>query len=304
VIGVRVLGLDRIVYGLGVDTTVGGSSPPSANGWQFPRFPWLRSPSQPSTEVKLSGIWTLLATQRRSIGLAVLSVVLGVLVIAEWQSRVDTPAVTASPHAVTGQTIDRLEQEQAGLKKQIAGLRTDLTSLQQRAAANQTSASSLNRDLGRQRAIAGTAPLAAQGIEILLDDSTATTLLPGENADNYIVHEYQIRDIVNLLWLSGATGVAINGERFVNSTSVYCVGSTILINDTRTSPPYRIDAVGSVQAMREAFDDGNALKDLKGRVQAYGLVLRIEKDGPITLPGFDGGIAMKHAAVALEGVNQ
>src|SRR5262249_23182636 len=147
--------------------------------------------------------------------------------------------------------------------------------------ANQSSASSLNRELGLQRALAGTLPLEGKGLEILLDDSTATTLLPGEDPDKYIVHEYQIRDIVNLLWQSGATGISVNGERFVNSTSVYCVGSTILINDTRTSPPYRIDAVGDPDGMRQAFDDGNALKDLKGRVQAYGLVLRVDKSGPL-----------------------
>jgi uncharacterized protein YlxW (UPF0749 family) len=293
---VNLLGFDRIVDGLAVDTVAGGSAVSPTNRWSLPRFPRLGSPEPPARPPP-HRFWSRLTNQRRALGVMALSVGLGVLVIAEWQSRVDNQAVTASPHAVTGQTIERLEQEQASLKKQISGLRGDLATLQQRAEESQSSASTLNQDLDRQRAIAGTLPLRGNGVEILLDDSTATTLLPGENADNYIVHEYQIRDIVNLLWQSGATGIAINGERFVNSTSVYCVGSTILINDTRTSPPYRIDAVGRVDQMREAFDDGNALKDLKGRVQAYGLVLRIDKVGAFTLPAYDGGITMKHAQV-------
>jgi uncharacterized protein YlxW (UPF0749 family) len=124
--------------------------------------------------------------------------------------------------------------------------------------------------------------------------------MPSEDPDNYIVHEYQIRDLVNLLWSSGAAGVAVNGERFVNSTSVYCVGSTILINDTRTSPPYHVVAVGDVAGMVRALEDGNALRDLKSRVQSYGLVLQLAGTGTFTIPAFDGSIAMKNTLLSSE----
>jgi uncharacterized protein YlxW (UPF0749 family) len=112
------------------------------------------------------------------------------------------------------------------------------------------------------------------------------------------VHEYQIRDIANSLWQAGAVGISVNGERFVNSTSVYCVGSTILINDTRTSPPYHIQAVGEPRHFRAALEDGNVLRDIKSRVAAYGIVFQITKTGPVTLPAFDGSIAMRHTFIS------
>lgn len=235
--------------------------------------------------------------QRGAIGLAGLGLFLGLFVVAQWQSQVDTPATAGSRPALTLDTIQRLEAEQATLKQQISQLRADNAARQQQASRSASAIAQIDNEVAVQRAIAGTVPLRGPGIQILLDDSRSHTLLPSESADDYIVHEYQIRDIVNLLWGAGATGIAVNGERFVNSTSVYCVGSTILINDTRTSPPYEIVAVGDVGRMRAALDDGNALRDLKDRVQAYGLVLTFDKTGNFTLPAFDGSISMRQVAL-------
>jgi uncharacterized protein YlxW (UPF0749 family) len=291
---VRNLVINLLVNGLSVDSWAWG-----AIGWPHRRWhvPHLGA-SDIAKRVRSTPFVERTLSRRQALGSAALALVLGVALIAEWQSRPEGQPAAPSRPGITQPTIDRLETEQTGLKKQIALLRGDLDTLQRKAAANRVTSSSLNQDLATQRVLAGTVPLVGSGIEILLDDSTARTLLPADSADNYIVHEYQIRDIVNLLWSSGASGISVNGERFVNSTSVYCVGSTILINDTRTSPPYRIVAVGNTEQMRSAFDDGNALRDLKGRVQAYGLVLQLSHVGSFTLPAYDGSIAMKHTVLA------
>ncbi len=244
--------------------------------------------------LRRTGAWQ----QRRTIALTSLAVLLGVFVAAQWQSP--SPAIASqstSREAAIQQTIGRLEAEQARLKQQIAALRAKTTAEQQQAARTQSAIASLSKALDEQRALAGTVPVQGNGLEILLDDSNTHTLLPSDDPDNYIVHEYQIRDIVNLLWGSGAAAISINGERFVNSTSVYCVGSTILINDTRTSPPYHILAVGDTASMQRALDDGNSLRDLKARAQMYGLVLKVLRVGPMTIPAFDGSIDVKHAAL-------
>ena len=57
--------------------------------------------------------------------------------------------------------------------------------------------------------------------------------------------------MLNLLWLAGAEAVSLNGERVVATTSIYCVGSTILVNDTRLSPPYEFLAIGDPARARD-----------------------------------------------------
>ncbi|HEX5417464.1 MAG TPA: DUF881 domain-containing protein [Chloroflexota bacterium] len=232
---------------------------------------------------------------RNGMGALAIGVAIGVLLVSQWQSPVASPN-SARQH-FTQQTIDRLESEQADLKKQITDTRARIAAEQQQLSQGKADSVGLSRTLDEQQAIAGTVPLAGQGIEVLLDDSMQHPTLPADDPNNFIVHEYQIRDVVNLLWQAGAVGVSVNGERFVNSTSVYCVGTTILINDTRTSPPYRIRAVGDPAALKAALADGNALKDIKSRALAYGLVFQVSRSGAFTLPAFDGSIDLKNTAV-------
>jgi uncharacterized protein YlxW (UPF0749 family) len=246
-------------------------------------------------------LWKAVQRQRGALGLAGLGAFLGLFLVAQWQSQANRPTDTASRPAFTLDTIQRLEAEQTQLKQQISQLRAEDALVQQQESRSASAIARIGDDVAMQRAIAGTVPLSGPGIQILLDDSHSHTLLPSDSPDDYIVHEYQIRDIVNLLWGAGATGIAVNGERFVNSTSVYCVGTTILINDTRTSPPYQIIAVGDVDRLQSAFDDGNALRDLKDRVQAFGIILNIEKTGTFTLPAFDGSIQTQHLALSADG---
>ncbi len=279
--------------------------PHSSSGLGFFGQPMLATSTEWSDRGLLAGAlrstseWLQPGTRARTLILTLVGLVLGIAFIAQWQSSLgETSAEQNSREAAIQRTISRLEAEQAQLKKEIANLRAQTTAEQQQRDQSESTSANLGKALALQRALAGTVPVRGPGIEILLDDSTNRTILPSEDPDNYIVHEYQIRDIVNLLWASGASAIAVNGERFVNSTSVYCVGSTILINDTRTSPPYHILAIGDPARMQQALDDGNTLRDLKARVQAYGLVLKVIRTGVINVPAFDGSIEMKHTDIA------
>ncbi len=266
--------------------------------------PSVPTPAQRATFHPAPALRLTFQRHRRQIALTALAIALGVYVAAQWQSQATNVAPAAetavSRPSLSQDTINRLEAEQAQLKSEIAVLRTKTAAQEKDLANSQSTMATLNAELSQQRAIAGTTALQGNGVEVLLDDNTQRVLLPSDNPDDYIVHEYQIRDIVNLLWSSGAVGISVNGERFVNSTSVYCVGSTILINDTRTSPPYHIVAIGDTGQLQAALSDGNALRDLKNRVQVYGLVLKVEQTGKFTLPAFNGGIAMKNTSTVAE----
>jgi uncharacterized protein YlxW (UPF0749 family) len=235
---------------------------------------------------------------RNGVVALIVGVAIGVLLVSQWQSPAASVA-TGRQH-FTQQTIDRLEAEQADLKKQITDARASIAAEQQRLSQGKSEAAELSRTLDEQQAIAGTVPLAGPGIEVVLDDSMQRPVLATDDPNNFIVHEYQIRDVVNLLWEAGAVGISVNGERFVNSTSVYCVGTTILINDTRTSPPYKIWAVGDPASLKAALADGNALKDVKSRALAYGIVFQVGRTDAFTLPAFDGSIDLKNSTVATE----
>ena len=60
----------------------------------------------------------------------------------------------------------------------------------------------------------------------------------------FIIHDYDIRTILNELKTAGAQAIAINGERVVPMSEQICVGPTIIINDNRYPVPYIIEAIG------------------------------------------------------------
>lgn len=243
-----------------------------------------------------------LHVQRGTIGLTLLAVILGVYLAAQWQSR---PRPTAPPEyrrEVAAQTIQRLEAEQVELKKRIADLRAALAQRQQDTAAGQADLTQLSAELEEQKLIAGTVPVRGPGVRVVLDDSAVKTIPAKQDPALYIVHEYQLRDVVNVLWSAGAEAISINGERVVSRTSIYCVGSTILVNDTRTSPPYQFDVVGDPAQLEAALADPANLKSLKSRVKAYGLQFGTQPERDLVLPAYAGGLDVRHVVLSDEAI--
>jgi uncharacterized protein YlxW (UPF0749 family) len=80
------------------------------------------------------------------------------------------------------------------------------------------------------------------GVEVTVKDSEKPLLL-GDNANTGIVHNTDLVQIVNALKAAGASSVAINDQPITNMTGINCSGPIILINGTRVTSPFRIDAL-------------------------------------------------------------
>ena len=118
---------------------------------------------------------------------------------------------------------------------------------------------------------------------------------PGADANAYIIHEFDLRDIVNLLWTAGSEAIAINDERLVSNSSIYCVGSTVMVNNTRLSPPYLIRAIGNPRVQQDYVRNPSYLENLKDKQRSYGLRFEVKEVGELTLPAYSGGFLIKHA---------
>lgn len=234
---------------------------------------------------------------RQGLILALLAVALGTLVAANLQTK-PKPQITAEdyPRQIAAGTIERLEGEQAELKRRIAELRRTVAERQDQVAATRTTLSGLNQSLEKQKMAAGVTALKGPGLHVVMDDSGSKAIPAGDDPSFYLVHEYQLRDVVNLLFAAQAEAVAINGERIVASTSIYCVGSTILVNNTRLSAPYEVIAIGDYKALEDALNRPNNLKSLKTRVKVYGVQLKWQRQREVTVPAFDGSVVVKYAS--------
>lgn len=191
-------------------------------------------------------------------------------------------------------SIQLLEEEQRLLRARLGALRRELAEHQQAASAHTDQLRELQAEVQRQRLIAGLVPVQGSGITVTLDDSTVH-IPQNEDSSLYLIHEYELRDLVNLLWMAGSEAIAINDERLVANSSIYCVGSTVMVNAARLSPPYRVQAIGDPRLQLEVLSNPSYLQNLWAKQHEYGLRIEIASAESLTLPAFHGSLGIQHA---------
>jgi uncharacterized protein YlxW (UPF0749 family) len=217
------------------------------------------------------------------------ALVLGMLVSFQWSAG--AAHRPASPDRVEW-TMHQLELEQAELKRQVARLRGSLDVLQQEAVADTELLEGLRAELYLEKAHSGLVDVRGPGVRVALDDSSRTF---ASNPSDLLIHDFDLRDVANVLWLAGAEAVAVNGERIVHSSSVYCVGSTVIVNDTRLSPPYVVSAIGDPMRMQDYLRNPGYLSELKGRCERFGLLLEFMRVETMTVPAYQGSTLLRFA---------
>jgi uncharacterized protein YlxW (UPF0749 family) len=219
----------------------------------------------------------------------VAALLIGVLLSVQWPS--DATWQGGGSDQVM-QTILRLELEQAELKRKVGLLREELDAQQQAMGSSTRLLEDLNVELTRQKTLAGLVDARGEGVEITLDDSPRPS---GGSASDHLIHDYDLRDVVNLMWIAGAEAIAINDERIVNSSSVYCVGSTVLVNDTRLSPPYKVKAIGTPRVLLDYIENPGYLSELKMRQARVGVRLEPVLVESVFVPAYMGSLPLKYA---------
>jgi uncharacterized protein YlxW (UPF0749 family) len=223
----------------------------------------------------------------KQIAMVLAALVLGMLVSLQW-----TAGAARSPAASDQviRTIRQLELEQGELKRQVGRLREELDAIQRDAVADTEMLEELRAELALQKAHAGLLAVQGPGIRVILDDSK---LVLGGNASESLIHDFDLRDVINVLWLAGAEAVAVNDERVVNSTSVYCVGTTVMVNDTRLSPPYEISAIGDPVRLQDYLRNTGYLSELKARSKRIGLRMEFIRADTMTLSAYRGSLPQR-----------
>jgi uncharacterized protein YlxW (UPF0749 family) len=136
------------------------------------------------------------------------------------------------------------------------------------------------------------------GITIKLDDAPARQ---PDTPDNWlIIHDQDIKVILNELKKAGAQAIAINGERIVPMSEQVCAGPTIMINDNRHSVPYVIEAIGDSNLLYESVSTCSRVAEMT----EFNIRVEIEKVKEIKLAKFTGAGKLDRYISGLEEVKK
>jgi uncharacterized protein YlxW (UPF0749 family) len=232
---------------------------------------------------------------QRSLVLLVPAVLFGLLVTLQWRTQAERSELSVRYNAPLIDAASALQREQNDLKSQLGVLRARLDEIQRNASSQSGAARELQTRLDELKASAGLTPQSGDGVIVHLDDARNVSVAT-RDIDKSICHATDLTDIINTAWKGGAQAIAVNDERIVNSSSVYCVGATIMVNGTLMSPAFNIAIIGPQNALLGAFDDPNQLQDIKQRRDVYGLGFRVTRANAINVPAYSGALNVRYAA--------
>jgi len=230
----------------------------------------------------------------RSLVLLVPAVLFGLLVTLQWRTQAERSELTVRYNTPLVDAATALQNEQDKLKADLAALRVQLDEIQRSSSTQSGAERELQSRIDELRASAGLTAVSGDGVAIQLDDARNVSV-SSRDVDRSICHATDLTDILNTAWKGGAQAIAVNEERIVNSSSVYCVGSTIMVNGTLMSPPFNINAIGPQNSLLGAFDDPNQLQDIKQRRDVQGLGFHVTRVSAIHVPAFSGALNVRYA---------
>lgn len=187
-----------------------------------------------------------------------------------------------------------MQKQFAQLSSEVAKLRDDNTKLENSLASQNGATKLLNENLQEVKQYAGLTDVEGPGIVVTLRDSQKP---PQPFIQEQIIHDLDVLRVVNELWSSGAEAISINGQRDTVTTSIRCVGPTILVNDQPVASPVRIRAIGDPNTLMGAMNlPGGVLSEIK---QTDPAMVQLEQVQMQVIGAFTGGTNHKFAKAVL-----
>ncbi|MCQ6279750.1 DUF881 domain-containing protein [Bacillus sp. EB600] len=139
-------------------------------------------------------------------------------------------------------------------------------------------------DAEKYRMFLGQVKVQGKGVKVTLADGAYDSKDP--NVNNYLVHEMHVFKVVNELYISGASAVAINGQRLSSRSYIVCNGPVITVDGNEFPAPFIVTAIGDPDTLSAALNLTGGVKD---QLVNDNIVFTLEKKDAIVLDPILGG---------------
>lgn len=221
--------------------------------------------------------------------------VLGFLIAAQIAAEGPRVRYSTEERAPLIETALGLQAQQEALKADILDLRRRIGELEAQDPGAADSLRRLYARLEEARLAAGLISVSGPGLAFLLEDAT-------QGGVDALVTARDVRVLVQELWLAGAEGIAVNGERIVGSSAIIDIGGSTLVNSAYLAPPYTITAIGPPDLYARLQGSAAFVQFVQGRIQPSGIRLSVAELQEVDhLPAFAGTVSIRYAQPAESG---
>ena len=196
--------------------------------------------------------------------------------------------------------ITERKREVAAAESRAADLRRQIRSETGAQAGSDAGVAQQQARGAAQQSGAGLTALHGPGLTVRLNDAPRRPdgTRPVGRPDDLVVHQQDVQAVVNALWAGGGEAMTIMGLRVVSTSAVRCVGNTLLLDGRVYSPPFVITAIGDPDRLRQALDQSEGVQLFREAAADFGLGYEVKMEGDVTVPAYDGSIALRSARVS------
>ena len=208
------------------------------------------------------------------------TIVLG-MAIAQTRSQASENSATRDALVQRVQAADRRVQ---ALEASVVTAQNDLISAESAILAGTSLGEQAQQRLERLRIATGQTQVSGSGITVTIDDAPSDSDETTESESGKVL-DADLQLVINGLWQSGATHIAINERRLTPTTAIRSAGRAILVNYRPLTPPYVITAISpDANQMAGTFRESSAGLLLEELEASYGVFWELHTVGEVTLP--------------------
>lgn len=226
-----------------------------------------------------------------TLGLALLA--LGFLIAAQLASEGPRIRYTSQERTPLVETALGLQRQQNELKQQILDLRRAIQDMEATGQGGAAVTRDLNGRLEKARIAAGLVALVGPGVVIQLSDSNAAVPAGGSERE-YLASGQDVLTVVEELWLAGAEGVAVNGERVTAATAIVDIGGSVLVNSAYIAPPYQVSAIGPKDMFDRLTRSAGFVDFIRARSETFGIGVSYAVSDAVDLPAYAGSVNLRY----------
>lgn len=240
----------------------------------------------------MNQIFSRLSTRNWLFHVTLMCFLLGALLAANLNTQWSVKQLGGIPGRMPALAEAYKEQRDRNkdLEGTIKGLRDQLSTYESAQANQSKQAKALSEQLQELKFLVGLTAVRGPGVIVTLDDNK-TKRIGDPQSDMYIVHDYDLRNLLNELNAGGAEAIAINEHRITVRTAIRCVGPTVMINGEPTAAPFVLRAIGNIHDLQGALDIPNGIVD----VLRVGVKVKVESSEMMEIPAFTGPTNVKYA---------
>lgn len=227
---------------------------------------------------------------KAQISLGIVFMILAFLITIQFRSvTINNAAVNQNNQRVEDllSELGKQQEENEKLKTQITEYEASIAQYR-----SESGLAFMEEQLNRAEILAGLVDVKGPGVVVTLDDAKKRTNGSGIEVNSTLIHDEDLRRVINELSAAGAEAIAINDSRIISTSAVRCVGPTVLVNDTKMAPPYRISAIGKPEQLEAALNlNGGVIDGLR----VWGFEIDIAKSEELLILKYSGTLNFRSA---------